>query len=88
MVTEGGDGGSGGGDSEEIRIARPTGPVIAAGDPAASALAVSRELFVAAPAAVVVAPTLEGDELEEAGTVCGIDMAHVNKGSPQGPFRE
>ncbi len=64
LTTQTGSSGPGG-----VRVAPPTGPVIAAGDPAASALAVSRELFVSAPAAVVVTPTLEGDELDAAGAL-------------------
>ena len=66
--------------SHGVRVTPPTGPVIAAGDPAASALAASKALFVSAHAVVVVAPGTTGDDLEaatllatQAGVPCLVD---------------
>lgn len=63
-----------------VQVTTPTGPVVAAGDPTASALAVSRALFVSAPAAVVLAAGASDDEARhaasaavDAGVPCLVD---------------
>ncbi|WP_156466284.1 hypothetical protein [Janibacter sp. Soil728] len=66
--------------SDGVKVSAPTGPVIAGGDPSASALAASKALFVSAHAAVVVAPGTAGEDLEsatllatQAGVPCLVD---------------